>query len=158
MSVSDRYWGFKLLLKDRQELDEKPRQEDFRGSSTARPLLSGLTSDHRFIGSNEDGNLIAEYGRFDLPEPDVRVSAVDEEPEAQMDSEPSEPQPDPTFVQPTEEELNRLTVLDLRRLRREIALQIHPDLRGSRAGRIDEDAMGRCNQLIDAAIKRKSSF
>lgn len=67
------------------------------------------------------------------------------------------PKPLPRFKQPTQKELNRLSVIELRRLRREIALQVHPDLGNARAVRIDADAMSRCNQLIDAAIKQKLS-
>ncbi|MEP0944778.1 MAG: hypothetical protein ABJH63_17500 [Rhizobiaceae bacterium] len=75
-------------------------------------------------------------------------------------SSSSSPSPSPPlrkFVQPTERELSKLSVEQLRRLRRQIAMQIHPDRRDALPDQIAENTMGYCNQLIDAAIKRKSS-
>ena len=159
MSVSDRYWSFKLLLQGRQEQQETTSDPEFDVSSTARPFLFGATSATPPNGSAEHGSLISDYGKFDFTELDAVAVAVAAGVEVDSPSkplpEPDKPKPAQVFIQPTQKELDKLSVADLRRLRREIALQIHPDLGEARSVQIDEDAMGRCNQMIDAAIKRK---
>ena len=106
-------------------------------------------------GPAEHGSLISDYGKFDFTELDaVAVGGGVDSPSKPL-PEPDKPKPAKVFIQPTQKELDKLSVVDLRRLRREIALQIHPDLGEARSVQIDEDAMGRCNQMIDAAIKRK---
>ena len=155
MSIADRYWSFKLLLQDRQEQDEDIDYDQVGMSSTARPLLSGLGNGPATARQNGGGNLISEYGRFDFPELNAFAAAASKAHSASAAEAPSESQPSTEFVAPTQKQLNALTVPELRRLRRDIARQIHPDLGDARAVEIDDDTMGRCNQMIDAAIKRK---
>ena len=155
MSVSDRYWSFKLLLQGRQEQPETTSDPAFGASPTARPFLFGVASETSMEGPAEHGSLISDYGKFDFTELDaVAVGGGVDSPSKPLPV-PDKPKPAQVFIQPTQKELDKLSVADLRRLRREIALQIHPDLGEARSVQIDEDAMGRCNQMIDAAIKRK---
>ncbi|MCJ8309366.1 MAG: hypothetical protein MJH08_09910 [Hyphomicrobiales bacterium] len=155
MSIADRYWSFKLLLQDRQEKDEDTNNDQVGMSSTARPLLSGLGHGPATARQNSGGNLISEYGRFDSPELKAFAAASIKAHSIGAAEASPKPHPSPVFVAPTQKQLNALSVPELRRLRRDIARQIHPDLGDARLVEIDDDTMGRCNQMIDAAIKCK---
>ena len=152
MSVGNRYWSFKLLLQETQQHDGEYEAE-LAGAPATRSLLSAITQPPRPTESAKEDDPFSEYGEFEPADRD-RMTVAPTPPLADV-TPLVDPEPRPVFVPPTEKELDLLSVAELRRLRRQIALQIHPDRGDARSVHNDQDAMGRCNQLIDAAIKRK---
>jgi hypothetical protein len=143
MSAVDQYWSFKLLLQDRQE--QAWDSDQSAGASTSTPFISAALSAKTSVHASVEDAITAIYSQFETADPDPSPLA----------SPPPPPPKAVAFVEPTAQELAGLTVLELGKLRRQIALQIHPDrLDAGRSG-LGDDVMGRCNQMIDAAIKGK---
>ena len=152
MSPFDQFWSFKLVLEERlgsRDTDQIETSED-RGPAITAPFVE-VTTSPPMAASLKD---VEQYYLTDEKvEPAVAaVAAV----AAKIDSLPKPPVKKPKpFVLPSAAELDRLTVGELRQLRRRLALEVHPDRIGSRTVAGQSNIMGRCNRLIDDAISRK---
>ena len=148
MSGIDRFWNFKLVLKERQageHLDsfdvgnhvDPPISAPFVPPSEVKPLTSPIMYVEEFYFSE-----ITDEPLVPLSEP-AEVSMVAAEAVATK-----------PFIYPTAAELDAMNIEELSRLRRTLALEIHPDRMGANSSD-DGSKMGHCNQLIDDAISRK---
>ena len=151
MSALDQFWSFKLVLEERlgsRDKDQFEAREDHRPAIIA-PFVEA-TKSQPMAGSSKDVERY--YLTDDMVDQTVEVVA----PSVEMPPEPPTKEAKP-FTLPSAVELDRLSVRELRQLRRRLALEVHPDRIGSQAVAGQTDLMGHCNRLIDDAIGRKGS-
>ena len=148
MSGLDRYWSFKLVLKDAVDSDLVSENQEGPGISISVPFLAKNSLSSQPAPSVDTQKLYWLEETMELAEPTNGVDAA-------IVAAQSLPPQEPVFVQPSADELEKLSISELSSLRRRLAVMVHPDRIGKAADLTQQNAMGICNQMIDAAIRKK---
>ena len=145
MSAIKQFWSFKQILRGAEQDEEFYDDQDHANNppSFSKPFLANqaagqpkmLSELHQWLEvSPTESNL----KQKEASDEDFRSGEVKQK-----------------LVMPTSEDLEALNVTELRRLRRHLALQFHPDRLLGESGEGIDGAMMRCNQMIDEAIAQR---
>ena len=149
MSAFDQFWNFKLLLKERSmEADSRSPLEDTsvqQSGSVPFVNTTGLGAQISSVRQAESRYLQEAFPR------EVVTSTV----EADAREAPGGKEDGKPIDLPKPADLDQMGVEELRRLRRRLALKLHPDRAGVCLDGRADDIMGQWNRLIDEAINRK---
>ena len=135
MSKIERFWSFRQILEGARDTAESQQPGRAPMSPMSVPFVVGDTA-------TTGPEVPIEYEQSD--DPDFAASVQTKREKLQRN-----------FVYPDPDQLQKMSLRDLHQLRRDLAMQVHPDRSSNLFGREQSQVMARCNQLIDDAIVKK---